>query len=95
MKNGSIAQNRTTKRKYVQPTTLYLNHVKHELGALSRSNARLKKQLHGYKAMLEALEDALDRQSDDMNALIRDLTRVSPTNGTARRKAVNGCPVMP
>lgn len=95
MQHGTISQNRLTKRTYVQPTTLYLNHVKHELGALSRSNARLKKQLHGYKAMLEALEDALDRQSDDLNTLLRDLKRVGPTNDAARRKAINGRPVTP
>ncbi len=58
-------------------------------------NVRLKKQLQGYMAMPGTLEDALDRQSDDLNTLLRDLKRVGPTNGAARRKAVNGRPVTP
>ena len=93
MHNGTITP--SAKRKYAQPTTLYLNHVKHELVALSRSNARLKRQVQGYKALLEALEDALDRQGDDITALLRNLKRAGATNGAARRKAVNGRPVTP
>ena len=95
MHNGTITHHHTAKRKYVEPTTLYLNHVKHELGALSRRNARLKRQLQGYKAMLEALEDALDRQGDDINTLLKNLKRPGATNGTARQKVANGRPVTP
>lgn len=73
----------------------HLNHIKHELGALARSNARLKKQLRGYRAMLEALEDALARQGDDLNALLRSCKQPGATNGAARPPAVNGRPILP
>lgn len=90
MKHGTLSQHPLATGTYAKPANLYLNHVKHELSNQARRMARLKKQLQGYRAMLGAFEDALDREADDLNALIAELKRTGATNGVASHKGMNG-----